>query len=256
MSGASESSSNSGRSGDVNSYVNIIASHWWDDVFEAADLEKFVKHSIPFLDNAHEGASSSKFQGGKGDIISDVLSVSDLSSTSSGSLAQQYSSDPKRACSADASRFLYPSRLKILAAKIALNSGKQYLSSSGQVRRARHLKKSCHSNCKRCHHPKLTATERQVILDKFWSLKNHEKQWMFICNQVSVSSPKRKFSVQGSKGEKSCSREYFLTVNGRKRKVCKTMFKHTLCICDSWIDSALSHVPIGLPDLRGRSKTK
>jgi len=178
------------------------------------------------------------------------------SSTSSASLDQQECSGKQGACGGDTSPLLYPSRLKIHAAKIALNSGKEHMSPSGQVRRARQLKHPCHSNCKRCQLPRLTTAERLLIFDHFWSLKSHEKQWLFISNAVSVSRPQKKVAVPGSKGAKSCSRVYYLTNNGRKTRVCKIMFKHTLSICDSWIDSALSHVPLGLPDLRGKCKTE
>lgn len=234
----------------VNLCDSICSPHWWDEVFEASDLAKSTRCTgICLADDSETVVSEASHDHPNLEAVwgdeSSACGVGALPCSSSPSSALLNQHD---------SKLLYPSRLKIHAAKIALNSGKEHLSMSGRIRRARCLKNPCHSNCRRCQHPRLTAGERQIILDHFWSLKSHEKQWRFISNAVSVSTPKRKFAVQGSKGAKNCSREYFFSINGRKRKVCKTMFIHTLSICDSWIESALSHVSKGLPDLRGWRK--
>lgn len=228
--------------------LESISSHW-DEIFEASDLVKFTR-AVRAEEDAHQDHLISWGE----DSASRAGTELCYSSTSSLSSKQQDCSEEQSGCKGDWSQLLYPSRLKIHAAKIALNSGKQHLSITGRVRTARHLKNPCHSSCRRCQPPRLTPSERQVVLDYFWSMKSHEKQWGFISNAVRACRPKKKFAVQGTKGEKSCSRVYSLSINGDSRRVCKTMFKNTLCICDSWIDSALSHVPKGLPDLRGKRK--
>lgn len=150
---------------------------------------------------------------------------------------------------------MYPSHLKILAAKLALNSGKVHLSSRGKVRSARQLRKPCHVGCMKCENPRLTDGERRTLFNRFWSLTDHEQQWKFIFDSIKIAPPKRKFALAGAKGAKSNIRSYYFIVGGQPRKLCKTMFKNTLCICDSWIDSALSHFYDGMhvPDMRGKS---
>ncbi|KAK3915067.1 Isoleucine--tRNA ligase [Frankliniella fusca] len=95
-----------------------------------------------------------------------------------------------------------------------------------------------HPNCNRCEEPRLTTEERQEIFETFWNWSDHNRQWLFIYGSVKTSSPRQKTAVQG----------------GTQRRVCKTMFKNTLCICDSWIDSALSHFSKDgyRPDMRGK----
>lgn len=136
---------------------------------------------------------------------------------------------------------LYPSHSKIYEAKLALNSGKEHVTSKGTLRQARSVRPSCQERCTRCHIPKLTPQERQNINREFWNLKDHQKQWEFIKNSLIVSVPKKKFAVKGARGEKHVSRVYTFQIERQSRKVCKTMFKNTLCICDSWIDSAIAH---------------
>jgi hypothetical protein len=136
---------------------------------------------------------------------------------------------------------LYQSHLRIQKAKIALNCGQQHMTSKGTLRLARCLKRSCQDKCKKCQSPRLTLEERTNINRMFWNLGEHQKQWEFIKSSVVISKPKKKFACTGAKGEKSQSRTYTFSVEGKARKVCKTMFKSTLSICDSWVDSALTH---------------
>lgn len=135
---------------------------------------------------------------------------------------------------------LYPSHSKIYDAKLALNSGQEHVTSKGKLRQARSVKPSCHEKCTRCISPKLSPQERHSIHREFWDLRDHKKQWEFIKNSVIVSAPRKKFA-EGGRGEKHASRIYTFKIKVNQRKVCKTMFKNTLCICDSWIDSALAN---------------
>lgn len=141
----------------------------------------------------------------------------------------------------DVEKNLYPSHLKIYKSKLALNSGMEHVTSKGKVRPARSIKPPCHEKCARCLSPKLTIQERLKMNREFWNLKDHRKQWEFIYNSLIISAPRRKFAVEGAKGEKHVSRVYTFLIEGKSRKVCKTMFKNTLCVCDSWIDSAIAH---------------
>lgn len=155
---------------------------------------------------------------------------------------------------------IYPSQQKIHEASLALNSGKEHINSLGKLKPARMPRAPCNVKCKRCAVPRLTEAERFAVSKDFWELQNHEKQWLFIHKSIKLSIPKRKCSVKGAKGEKLVNREYCFCISNDKRKVCKTMFKNTLNICDSWIVNALSHCADGQvtkQDSRGkRTKTQ
>lgn len=138
-------------------------------------------------------------------------------------------------------QLLYPSQKKIKEARLALNAGIEHITIKGNLKRARSLKPSCKESCKRCTIPKLSQSERLQINNVFWALKDHVKQWTYIESVVSCVAPKNKTSASGVKGEKLSSRTYHFIVSGTRKRVCKTMFKNTLSICDSWVDSALSH---------------
>ncbi|KAJ1519118.1 hypothetical protein ONE63_011272 [Megalurothrips usitatus] len=145
--------------------------------------------------------------------------------------------------------------MKIQSAKVALNLGMEHISSKGKPRPARHLGSSCTSNCKRCHSPQMTEEERLAVFETFWGFGDHEKQWAFIFNCITLCAPKRKFALVGAKGGKLYHREYSFDIAGKRRKVCKTMFTRTLSISDSWINSALSHCTgegVVIPDRRGQ----
>lgn len=153
---------------------------------------------------------------------------------------------------------LYPSQQKVYDARLALNAGKEHFNSVGKFKHARIPKAPCKLECKRCSCPRLTKEERFAISRMFWDLSNHEKQWLYIRESIELSAPKRKCAIKGSTKEKHFNREYYFCINNEKRKVCKTMFKSTLCICDSWIINALSHCSDGqvkIQDSRGKCRS-
>ncbi|KAK3908359.1 Protein prickle [Frankliniella fusca] len=148
---------------------------------------------------------------------------------------------------------LFPSQVKTLQMKFALNSGIEHVNTVGKVRKARKPLAPCKANCIRCEKPKLDENERDQISKSFWSLKDHGQQWLFIYDAVSLSATK-----SGSKGTKAFNRYYSFLVDGKRRKICKTMFKCTLNISDSWIVSALSHCcdkNLVIPDQRGKHRS-
>ena len=79
---------------------------------------------------------------------------------------------------------------------------------------------------------------------------------MFIHQSIQLSATKRK---SGGNREKLVNRNYSFCINDKKRKVCKTMFKSTLDICDSWIVNALSHCSddghLTMQDRRGKVRS-
>ncbi|KAK3919908.1 Visual pigment-like receptor peropsin, partial [Frankliniella fusca] len=215
----------------------------WDDIFEASDLWR-DKNAITRNRPApvKRGLFINQLKD-EGDMIGNISSGSPSANVSLESL----------------SKILYPCHLKVLVAKLALNSGKSHLNTRGKFKKARQIREPCHAHCKKCEHQRLTEVEPCTIFNRFWSLNNHELQWKLISDSIKILPPKRKIALVVAKGEKKYIRSYYFAVNGKLRKMCKTMFKNTLCICDSWIDSALSHVHNNknhIPDMRGKAEKK
>ncbi|XP_052130795.1 uncharacterized protein LOC127751367 isoform X2 [Frankliniella occidentalis] len=210
----------------------------WDGIFEASDLLR-------------DNTTVSK----RPTIVKRALFCNQEKGDNSGML---FASSSANTSLETLLRFFYPSHLKVLQAKVALNSGKYHLSSRGKERLARHIRQPCHASCKRCEKPKLTDDERRSIFNKFWSLNGHEQQWKFISDSVMLSLPKRKSASIGAKGAKTNTRSYYFNTSSKPKRLYKTMFKNTLCICDSWIDNALSHFSNGthIPDMRGKAYKK
>ncbi|XP_034246176.1 uncharacterized protein LOC117648082 [Thrips palmi] len=181
------------------------------------------------------------------EVVSGISCIQELTNQSTGldfKKSDDFRATPNLSNCGDTTcdvKLLYPSQSKILAAKFALNAGIEHITIKGTLKKARSLKPSCKDSCKRCTIPKLSHSERLEIYNEFWALKDHVKQWIFIKNVVSCNAPKNKTSAPGAKGEKLSSRTYHFFVCGARKRVCKTMFKSTLSICDSWVDSALSH---------------
>ncbi|XP_052131214.1 uncharacterized protein LOC127751546 [Frankliniella occidentalis] len=92
---------------------------------------------------------------------------------------------------------LFPSQVKTLQMKFALNSGIEHVNTVGKVRKARKPLAPCKANCIRCEKPKLNENERDQISESFWSLKDHGQQWLFISDAVSLCATR-----SGSKGTK------------------------------------------------------
>ncbi|XP_026294167.1 uncharacterized protein LOC113218158 [Frankliniella occidentalis] len=211
----------------VSSHLDEDSSSWWEEVYEAADL--------------HPDAQAKKSRMTQQDISLRYSGTKESTRLGYAALAK---SDKKIIR-------LSPSDVKIAAAKLNLNSGKEHVSFSGKQRRARQIKTACHIKCNRCEAPRLKLSERQEIFDTFWNLSDHERQWLFIFGLVKTTIPRKKSSVGCGK---KFSRHYSFSIAGSQKQVCKTMFKNTLCICDSWIDSALSHFSEDgyKPDMRGK----
>lgn len=153
---------------------------------------------------------------------------------------------------------LFPSQAKTLQTKLALNSGIEHVNTVGKVRKARKILTPCRNNCLRCEKPKLNQEVRDQISKSFWNLKDHGQQWLFIYNGIRLSDTKRKLCLKGTESGKAFNRNYSFLVNGKRKKVCKTMFKSTLDISDSWIVSALSHCSdnsLVIPDQRGKHRS-
>lgn len=138
-------------------------------------------------------------------------------------------------------------------AKANFNSGLEYTTEKGTIRKAREMKSSCHVKCNRCE-KRLSEDERRDLFEKFWQLENLERKRDYISRLITDQKPATiHTSIENAK---KSTRIYHLIVNDGEEaiRVCKKMFLNTLGIADSWIETTLKKMgPEGLePDMRGR----
>ena len=87
---------------------------------------------------------------------------------------------------------------------------------------------SCRFNC-----PKnIIYTERQKVLSEFWQMGDHSRQWDYIDKSIQTTHLGAK---PDEKNQRTISRQFFLTVDKRKVKVCSTIFLHTFGTYYSYI---------------------
>lgn len=126
--------------------------------------------------------------------------------------------------------------------------GLSYTSRGGQQWPARVLRPNCGASCQFQCRTRVSDEVRQQLLSKLLALKSHTEQRQFIadhiCNVPSSRAPlnKRLFN------------HYFLPVQSRLVKVCKTMFMNTYVLTDKNIRIVLAkkrgakHVVCGNPN--------
>ncbi|KAK3927515.1 Uromodulin [Frankliniella fusca] len=184
-----------------------------------------------------------------------------LSASSSSGRSSLTASDKQRSAGAGAGpgRHREPAHWRANLCKAALNTGKEHVNLKGKLVRARHLGEGCVDSCRfRCK-DRIAEEDRQAIFDHFWSLGDHQLQWLFISRHTRVREPKhRTTNVDPELSRRKTTRNYFFTVfraepsarSGRPRgyeteceiPVCKTMFLRTLDVSDSWVESAIAKV--------------
>lgn len=105
---------------------------------------------------------------------------------------------------------------------------------------AKQIKGPCSSNCRLKCFEKFDSLARQNIFKSFWNLGDHSQQWSFIASHIKEI--RKKQWTQDSKRLNVF--KFFLPLlsgNGHKEKimVCKTMFKNTFSISNTFIQSAI-----------------
>lgn len=136
-------------------------------------------------------------------------------------------------------------------AKAALNAGKEHVTPKGVHRKARIILPPCKVSCRRCKN-RLSEEERVEIHRRFWELPNIDRKRDYISRCVSCQAPKTCSTIPGR--ARNTSRIYSFQVKDELRRVCKTMFLHTLGVVDSWVETSLIKCAKGScsPDKRGR----
>ncbi|KAG8317448.1 hypothetical protein J6590_108362 [Homalodisca vitripennis] len=71
--------------------------------------------------------------------------------------------------------------------------------------------------------------ERQEIFSNYWNNMNWDQRKVFIVNNV-LKTPVKRRVAEGDESRRNDTLTYYLTVNGKKMKVCQNMFLQTLGI--------------------------
>ncbi|XP_039755887.1 uncharacterized protein LOC120630653 [Pararge aegeria] len=124
--------------------------------------------------------------------------------------------------------------------KVLVNLGEAHKSRSGKQQMAKQIKGPCPSTCRLKCFEKFDVVARQNIFKTFWNLGDHSRQWSFIASHVKEI--RKKQWTQDSK--RLNVYKFFLPLLsgiGIKEKimVCKSMFKNTFSISNTFIQSAI-----------------
>lgn len=134
------------------------------------------------------------------------------------------------------------------------NSGEEYVTPKGETKAAKEFKDFtcfCPLKCSET----VPVESRKKCFDKFYSCGSWEIQTMYIAGHVKSQAVFRRYGKGSpSKSRRQNTRYYYLdNADGRKKRVCKSMFLKTLCIDSARIHRALQKAESGnLIDQRGR----
>ncbi|CAG4972917.1 unnamed protein product [Colias eurytheme] len=116
------------------------------------------------------------------------------------------------------------------------------------------LKASC--KCTKKCGEKVTHEQREYIMQQYYKIGDHERQWQYIVNHTLVEDVKR-ITVE-RKRTRTHSIKYFFTIDSNKIQVCKTFFINTLSISHQTVYTALekSKPEENFMDKRGRHENR
>ncbi|XP_036141853.1 uncharacterized protein LOC118645253 [Monomorium pharaonis] len=83
---------------------------------------------------------------------------------------------------------------------------------------------------------RISLLETQQIFNEFWQIGDHNRQWVFIDKSITIIQYKNQSNDEKQR-KRSIARQYSLTVQTRKIKVCQTMFLVTFGISNKWLES-------------------
>uniref|UniRef100_A0A6P7GHP5 Uncharacterized protein LOC114338962 n=1 Tax=Diabrotica virgifera virgifera TaxID=50390 RepID=A0A6P7GHP5_DIAVI len=174
-----------------------------------------------------------------------IRSCSDSSSSDNG-IATQLKRGRKRV--------KHPSKWRQNRVKKLRNEGRSYVSMS-KIRTkkpARCLKTPCTDKCKLKCINKIDTQGRYELFDKFWKLRDLNKQRIYINNCMVDIEPKYKYT--NAEKPRRPNKAFHFNFQGDKIRVCKTFFRSTLDITDKMIYTIITNTDeMGLiADKRGK----
>ncbi|CAH1118124.1 unnamed protein product [Phaedon cochleariae] len=147
---------------------------------------------------------------------------------------------------------------KVKTRKRNRNSGKQYVTAKGKIKKPREMK-PLRTNCRNKCRNVLDEEVRQTIFREYWSLGEYDKRVAFVASLISAQDKKiTRMKVEGkSTKNRTYSYVYSLEIKGSKHIVCKTCFLNTLGETEKFVSVALSKklsttCGITEPDRRGK----
>ncbi|KAJ8930717.1 hypothetical protein NQ314_016444 [Rhamnusium bicolor] len=135
-------------------------------------------------------------------------------------------------------------------------AGKEYVSTKGVVRPAAKMMPPCKETCRlKCF--TISESERLKIFKAYYELGDYSRQRDFIHANSKKNVKKIKTTQHDSR--RNYSMNYFLPIDGNRKKVCKPMFLNTLGIKKGVVDIALkkrSKENVAASDGRGKGNSK
>lgn len=146
-------------------------------------------------------------------------------------------------------------RKNVLKEQFAKGLEHETTNKAGEVvfKRARELQAGCDLSCRRKCHLKISKAERLEIFKNFWEIPTQVEKWGFIGRHLKINEIKRSYLLTP---QKKSSREFYFQGQNGLIQVCKTMFKDTLDITDSWIETVvkkLENKGFIASDMRGKN---
>ncbi|KAL0840311.1 hypothetical protein ABMA28_015581 [Loxostege sticticalis] len=140
-------------------------------------------------------------------------------------------------------------------AKSLRNMGLQYTSSSSQQKivSERKMGPPCNSNCRLKCSNTISEESRSLAFKHYWDMGSLAKQRDFISKHISEINPKYQYKKLFN--NRKNKHAFYLTINNKKNKVCKTFFKNTLGINDRPIRTVIEKMNssgIVEPERRGK----
>lgn len=119
--------------------------------------------------------------------------------------------------------------------------GKEYISTSGKITKAKRLEPADCSKCKFKCNTKFSETARQNVFESFWSLESYERQKDYVCARIEERQTRTYLKDDSNKKEKRkmVDRIFSLEEDGEKKRVCKKFFLATLAIGKAYIEHAM-----------------
>lgn len=121
--------------------------------------------------------------------------------------------------------------------KLKKDRGEAYVSATGIPRLGKKMRNPClRYKCRLNCQARVTANDRKKIFDEFYGLGDTHSQWEYIAQRLGRIVPK----FRSKKSTRNLNLEYNFLLNGKKVRVCKVMFIHTLNVSDGVCVTALN----------------
>lgn len=109
------------------------------------------------------------------------------------------------------------------------NKGEEYTTQKGKVIMARKMKQL--DLCRRKCNELFKDDDRKIIFEEYWSMGDYSKRVSYVMSLINLKqkmSERKKVDISEKQRKRTFFREYFLRINGEKKKNCCSCFLSTL----------------------------